>query len=239
MKCKYLCTLFFILLVFSCTKEPQNRVRDFKTVGASACYFLSAGNYPSLTVEISYMPGYGPDAGAINNLHSFLARHLNKPAGINIVLKELPASGETVLTLGEVQSLEKRYRSIYSDESNIAAHILIVDADYDNHNIQAFSYYNTSICIFGKTISDHFSEAGERTYYLLLSTLMQHEFGHLLGLVGWGSPIVMSHQDPANGHHCTNPKCLMYYSINSTMYEGITPSLDADCLADLKANGGK
>jgi hypothetical protein len=51
------------------------------------------------------------------------------------------------------------------------------------------------------------------------------------------------HQDTANGNHCNNPKCLLYWSIETHKgYFSVSnaiPVLDSNCLHDLRANGGK
>lgn len=72
-----------------------------------------------------------------------------------------------------------------------------------------------------------------------MTLLLEHEFGHLLGLVGQGSAEQTPHKDPLNGFHCSNPNCLMYFSIETNPPFNTLPSFDADCIADLKANGGK
>ena len=74
-----------------------------------------------------------------------------------------------------------------------------------------------------------------------MTTLLEHEFGHLLGLVGQGTPMQIDHRDAVNGAHCNNPGCLMFYTIE-TMSAGsnyVSPDFNANCKADLKANGGK
>ncbi|MGI8601296.1 MAG: hypothetical protein ACR2KB_18720 [Chitinophagaceae bacterium] len=74
----------------------------------------------------------------------------------------------------------------------------------------------------------------------LFSTLFQQEFGHLLGLVDQGTPMQQPHKDHENGSHCDNPSCLMYYAVEyPSGPANISPVLDAHCIADLKANGGK
>lgn len=42
------------------------------------------------------------------------------------------------------------------------------------------------------------------------STLI-HEFGHSVGLVNNGLPMVRPHHDAEHGAHCTNPNCVMYF----------------------------
>jgi hypothetical protein len=66
----------------------------------------------------------------------------------------------------------------------------------------------------------------------------------LLGLVNLGSTMQTEHNDEAHDKHCDNENCLMFWKTsNSSMVgemvgSGI-PQLDANCLADLQANGGK
>jgi hypothetical protein len=50
------------------------------------------------------------------------------------------------------------------------------------------------------------------------------------------------HLDPDNGAHCINSHCLMYFDVEKSTIGGnifSIPTLDANCEADLKANGGK
>ena len=68
----------------------------------------------------------------------------------------------------------------------------------------------------------------------------------MLGLVDEGTPLHSDHKDAANGNHCTNTNCLMYYAVmdgrHDAQYTGglaSVPVMDSSCLADLRANGGK
>ena len=73
---------------------------------------------------------------------------------------------------------------------------------------------------------------------------MNHEFVNILGLVNNGTTPQSTHQDTPHGAHCSDDTCLMYYQADtsdmiSNLLGGKIPELDAACLADLKANGGK
>ncbi len=52
-----------------------------------------------------------------------------------------------------------------------------------------------------------------------------------------------NHKDISHGYHCSNPYCLMYYGVENKGFVGLlsnnVPTLDANCIADLKANKGK
>jgi hypothetical protein len=80
---------------------------------------------------------------------------------------------------------------------------------------------------------------------------LNHEFGHLLGLVNLGTPTVNDHEDPNNTHHCDTQGCLMRAELQfgggllSMMTSRVSkgsaavPGLDSECILDLQANGGR
>ncbi len=225
----------------SCKKEVVSGKQDYKILGSSANDFLSSSIYTSLLVEIDYMPGYALDTKSLDNLVTFLSSVINKPGSIRINQNQIAASGMTFLTLEDIVQIEKTNRTVFTAGNTIAVHILMADAIYSSGEILATSYWNTSTCLFGKTIYNNSGSAGQVTRTQLLTTLLKHEFGHLMGLVDQGSPMQTPHRDFTNGAHCINPECLMYYKIETTdagIFNSPIPSLDANCMADLKANGG-
>ncbi len=231
----------FLLLFSACKKEPLIGALDYKTLGTSAHDLLSATDYSSLQIEINYMPGQQLDATSLTGLQSFLITYINKPGGIQITQKQIAASGKVSLLLNEVVSIEKTNRTGYTQNGVMAVHILITDGAFANTNTFATSYWNTSYSLFGKTINNNSGGVGQVTRARLITTLLQHEFGHLLGLVGQGTPMQINHKDAANGAHCNVTNCLMNYSVEtSNIIAGTAiPLLDANCVSDLKANGGK
>jgi hypothetical protein len=230
--------LFSSIFFMACQKESLVSVNEYKTLGASAHDLLSSSIYTSLRIEINYMPGYQPDNTSLSNLKAFLQNYLNKPGGIQIVSNSIASSGKTTLSLSDVVTIEKKNRVEFTAGNTIAVHILIADANYIDPTNLAVSYWNTSFCLFGKAIFLN-SGRGQMSRTNLMSTLLEHEFGHLLGLVGQGSPEQSPHRDGANGFHCSNPNCLMYAAVETNPTSTDIPSFDADCITDLKANGSK
>ena len=94
MKTQVLATALFFLGFISCKKDStftNNAGADDlhnKAVGYSANQLLSAGTYKSIKIEVQYMAGYVPDAGALAHLQNTLAPMINKPGGISIVTRE-------------------------------------------------------------------------------------------------------------------------------------------------------
>jgi hypothetical protein len=233
--------VFFLFVSSACKKESAEGFFDYRTLGASANDLLSSSRYSALQIEIQYMPGYAPDASAVNNLVAFLKTRLNKPNGITIVQKEIGASSLSVASLYNIVSIERTYRQYFTRNDVISVYVLITNGYYSNNNILATSYWNTSFCLFGKSINDNSGQFGQVSRSILMTTLLEHEFGHLMGLVDQGSPMQINHKDASNGAHCNNPDCLMYYDVEAGFSGTLNavPSLDANCLADLKANGGE
>jgi hypothetical protein len=228
-----------ILLLTACQKEPLVSQKDYQTLGTSAHDLLSSSVYTSLHIKVSYMPGYQPDVASLNNLTSFLETYLNKPGGIQIFSHGIPASSKPRLSLTDLVTIEQKNRVEFTAGNTIAVHILITDAGYSDSTDLAISYWNTSFCLFGKAIFSSSGGAGQTSRDNLVTILLEHEFGHLLGLVGQGSPEQSGHRDPANGAHCNNNKCFMSYSVETNTTYNAIPTLDANCIADLKANGSK
>ena len=251
--------LFFIFLALSvvvinvsCTKTENGIITQLpsinsdnnKLVGASAKDFLAASIYTSVKIEIQYMPGYAPDAAAINNLTSFFNNLTNKPSGITVVQTPIQASGKAILSLNDIATIEKNNRTIFSSGSQLGLYFLYTDGGYSDGNVLGLAYRNTSICIIGKTIYDNSGAVGQVSRTKLETTVLQHEIGHIFGLVDLGSTMQINHKDTGHGNHCNNNKCIMYYASETTdalgfLLTGSIPALDDNCSADLRANGGK
>ncbi|HZX59747.1 MAG TPA: hypothetical protein VFE54_13515 [Mucilaginibacter sp.] len=231
----------FLFFSGACKKEQVEGRFDYQTLGSSANDLLSSSRYPSLQIEIQYMPGYATDTSTLNKLTAFLNSRTNKPGGISIIQEEVMASGLSVYSLNNIVSLERANRRLFTRNNVISVHVLITNGYYSNNDVLAISYWNTSFCIFGKSLDDNTGQANEVSRSILLTTLLEHEFGHLMGLVDQGSPMQTDHRDATNGAHCSNPDCLMYYNVEAGFTDALSavPAFDANCIADLRANGGK
>ncbi|MBI3883929.1 MAG: hypothetical protein HY305_06925 [Sphingobacteriales bacterium] len=232
------------LLFFSCNKKdfsahPANNL----SVGASAHDLLSAQQYTAVKIEIQYMAGFAPTATTINNLTNFLNSVINKPGGIEVIQNEV-AAASTTLNLQDIALIEKNNRTVYTSGNQLGLYFLFTNGGYTQSNVLGIAYQNTSMCLFGKTIHDNSGGIGQASRIKLESAVIEHEAGHILGLVDIGTAMQTNHIDPGHANHCNNSNCLMYYASETSdalgfLVTGNIPSLDANCLADLHANGGK
>ncbi len=211
--------------------------------------FLSDKKYEKLVVTIVYEKGYALNAKTISGLQTFLSARLNKPDGIIFNQKEIPDQGKRIITITDIRNIEKQFRFDFSGKSTLTAFVYVSAGDYaesaGNAKVLGIAYGNTSCTLFGKTISSYSGGLAQPSRSMLETTVLDHEFGHLLGLVDNGTNMVDYHRDIYNGHHCDKRNCLMYHAAETSdivanlLEGGDVPALENFCIRDLQFNGGK
>jgi len=212
--------------------------------GQSATEFLADDDFERLVVQVQYMQGYEPTQEGLNNLETFLSNRLNKTSITIMGPEEIPAAGQSSYTASDVRNLEREHRSQFSSENQIAAYFIIMDGEYSDADVLGIAHFNTSMALFRPKFDEVSSGIGSPSKEDVETIVLQHEFGHNLGLVNNGVDMQTNHQDTENGRHCDNDECLMYYAFrNGDLFANIfgrsTPELDENCIADLQAAGGK
>ncbi|MEX2379182.1 MAG: membrane metalloprotease [Vicingaceae bacterium] len=244
---KPILSIFLIFLLNQCKKDDSNSSSK-QSAGKLANAYLSDKSFKSLEIEILYESGTPPEVGTLDSIKSFLSKRLNKSEGINIYFKKIPDQQQSTYQLEEIESIEQTYRSLRNRPSIITASYFYANGNYSGDSDQSktlgIAYGSTSMVIFAKTIRDMSGDLGQASTDIVEQSVMKHEFGHLLGLVNVGTPMVNNHQDTAHGKHCDNDNCLMHWSIESgdfisNLIGSSPPQLDVNCMADLRANGGK
>ena len=236
-----------LILNVGCTNTSSNSATT-SGVGNSAKDLLTATPYTSLVIEIQPVTGYTPTVGAQNALVTFLNNYLRKSGGITVhVDAPIASPGKTSYSLADVQAIEAANRTLRSSGTQAVAYFLFLDgastSDSGSSQILGQAYGATSLVIYQKTIQNLSGSIGQPSRQVLETTVMEHEFGHILGLVNVGTPLQSAHQDSPHGAHCTNTSCLMFWQVDTSdflgnLLGGTVPSLDANCIADLHANGG-
>lgn len=252
-----LLTIGLFLSVASCSKEDGpidnsiavNPNTNKQQTGSSSNDLLSDKKFKSMIVEVVYVAGFEPSSAAINNFVNFLTARTYKPNGINIIKRSIPAPGNSPYTNEEIVVIEDINRTKYNTSDQIAIWAFFADGksskDTDTSVILGTAYRNTSFVIFEQTIQSLSDTPFKPNRSLLETTIITHEFGHILGLTNLGTALQSNHEDAAHPKHCIEKTCLMYWSaetgggISNMVSGGTAPQLDSQCIADLRANGGK
>ncbi len=253
-----------VLLFFACSEDGMDEktiiddsgndvtidtTLNKKNVGDSANDLLSSQEYKDLSFELFYVEGYKPTTTTLDNFETFLAERLNKAGEIKVTLKPIVSPGKSIYSIADIKEIEDEIRTFYNDVGKIAVFGLFIDGEYsentENGSVLGVAYRNTSFVIFEETIQEFSGQPLAPSTSVLETTVINHEFGHLLGLVNAGTPPQSDHQDAEHGRHCTTEDCLMYWTAETgegllnSITGGTVPSLDEQCINDLKDNGGK
>ena len=235
----------------SCTTNESDikSSLDSKEVGVSANGLLASNRFDKLVVNVLFVKEFEPEQETLDSTLSFLGMRLNKPNGIEIVMTEVKSPGLTSYTLNDIRVMEAKNRSGHSEGKTLVVSLFFADKDYagntDNQKVLGIAYANTSLVIFEKTIQALTEQITDPDRVLLERTVVNHEFGHIMGLVNVGSNMQKPHQDEAHGKHCDNEDCLMNWVAETGSFAdkllGLNkvPIFDQNCLDDLRANGGK
>ena len=252
-----LLTLGLFLSVASCSKEDDpidnavavNPNTNKQQTGSSSNDLLSDKKFKSMVIEIVYVAGFEPSSTAINNFVNFLTSRTYKPNGITVIKRSITTPGNSPYTTEEIVNIEDANRKKYNTSDQIAVWAFFADGkssnDTDTSVILGTAFRNTSFVIFEQTIQNLSNSPFEPNRSLLETTVITHEFGHILGLTNLGTALQSNHEDAAHPKHCIEKTCLMYWSsetgggISNMVSSGAAPQLDAQCIADLRANGGK
>lgn len=251
---------FFHLILFlllgckeddTTTPVTDPTAENKKALGVSAEDLLSDDIYKDLTVELIYSPSSKPTDASIQGFRNFLNARINKPGGIFFVETQISNQPGAPFSLDEIRNFEEEFRTQYTEGNSIAVSIFFANGSSSNDtqtNVTlGTAYRNTSIVIYESTLKN-VTNSDPVVLPILEQTVIEHEFGHILGLVNiQNDDIHTAHEDPSASKHCIVEECLMYFEASNFLVSDITrfigrgmvPQLDPLCIADLQAKGGK
>ncbi|WP_452232529.1 membrane metalloprotease [Lacinutrix sp. MEBiC02595] len=256
---KIVFVLSFLLTIVACTTDDSsnsesnnnnnNTSANQQSTGSSSNDLLSDATYTSMKIELVYVDGFEPSQTAINNFVAFLEARTFKPNGILVEKRAIASPGNAPYTNAEIRAVEDANRTAYNTADQIAVWAFFADGESDSNTnngvVLGTAYRNTSFVIYEETLHGFSDSAFEPSRSLLETTVIMHEFGHILGLTNLGADLQSNHEDAEHPKHCDVETCLMYWSaetgdgIANLVSGGSAPQLDAQCIADLQANGGK
>ncbi|MCV6630725.1 MAG: hypothetical protein OIF50_12810 [Flavobacteriaceae bacterium] len=255
----FLCICYTFFWLFSCGKESnqeedqqsnQNGTAHLKAVGDSALDLLSANTFPNIVFDMVYPKDHKPSDQAITEFSEFVLKRTHKQTP-TYKFTEIPSQNQDNYSLQEIVDIEKKYRTAFNTDDTIAVFVFFADAeaeaDFNSNGITlGVAFRNTSMAIYQGKIKS--LTTNQNLIKTLESSTLQHELGHLFGLVNNGAHMIEAHEDKPNGHHCNNGDCLMTAVIEFTTPAKLwsrlsknngVPELDHNCIADLQEIGGR
>jgi len=242
MKRSIIILLISFIAVTACKKEKWTERR------IDPVDFLSGDKYKNLIIQVVAERGYALNDQTNSQLVAFLNARLNKPSGIQIVKKEVDPSGKAYISSADLIEIERKYRTEFSKGSTLTAFVFVTGSEYAENSgdtkVLGIKYGETGLALFGKTINDYSGGFNQPSLTTLQTTVAEHEFGHLLGLVNNGTKMREYHEDGSHIHHCNNENCLMFFAVETSdiiknLLNDRVPELDNKCITDLQYNGGK
>jgi len=225
--------------------QPVDRSANLLSAGDSANDILSNNSFTSMRVEIAYVTGFRPTEEAMDEFLNFLRTHTFKN-DIELVFNELPSPGEETLTIQQIADLEEENRTVYNDGNTLGVYMYFADApsDGDEENEGSFTlgavYRNTSMVIYERTARLIAGSSLVISRADVETATINHEFGHLFGLVNFGTPAVNNHEDSEARGHCNVPGCLMRAQLQFGGSTGrsaqLTAKNEVQSVCNLRAN---
>lgn len=238
--CFPIVSLLFLGLFLACSNDADDngpetpkvvdKIPNRQGTGDSAIDLLSNDTYTNLRIEIGHVRGFRPTQEAMDGFVAYLKQRTFKE-NIELIYNELASPNEENLTLEEIADLEEENRTVYNDGKTLAIYIYFSDApaeeDDEEEGLVTLGavYRNTSMIIHEVTVRKLAGQSSFISDADVESSTLNHEFGHLFGLVNLGITPVNDHEDvqkddmgesilddqgkTSGNSHCNVTGCLM------------------------------
>lgn len=181
--------------------------------------YLSDDIYRKIAIEVDWVTGREPDWNAMHFLIERMYEYCDKEE----IYIDYNASDEILplkdtYTLDDLLSLENEYRDLYKNGDTAVIYFLYLNGRYVDTGgyssvvteVAGLTYGHSSVAIFKDELRDLGNSAWNEDS--LEKTVLLHEFGHIICLVGIGYH--SDQEDPEHPHHSIHKGCVMYYAIN-------------------------
>jgi hypothetical protein len=213
---------------------PPSTVDANVEVGQLAPFYLQAGRSSALVLELSAQDGAAPASGNVSHLQSVLRSVSGKSVSVDGPRRV--DGGARSWTAQDLRNLADGAARTGQSKANGVIRLLFLHGDFNgDKQVLGISVRGDVAAIF----SDQLADAADPLVgpAVLEDAVMEHEVGHLLGLVDlW---LHTGRQDPQHPGHSTNKNSVMYWAVESSLVTdlltgGPPRDFDAADLADLK-----
>ena len=224
--------------LFSADVSPRDYLRDL--------------DYTLWIIEVDYAEGERPPDSALSLLRDRMQSVVRKPDGVEVRMDEVLEREETTWGTDSLRQLRRDHQDEETDGHTVVTHLSFVAGhsgeDDDEGRVLGVAIDHRQVVIFSQTVKSSCTVTSLPPCLYsteeVFGAVVVHEFGHILGLVNNGIPMVSDHQDESHGAHSDNPDSVMYWAVETTdIFQSLTGELpnqfDADDRADLRAAGGR
>lgn len=200
--------------------ENKNQVDDFGPVGSLNHQHLQANPFSKLILEIDYANSTPPDQNAVDTFISTIKQYVNKPGGVAQAGNNSFASQKETYTSKDLLDLAQKYRTNYSAGDTVTLYVLFINGSFaENKNALGVALNSSMFVIF----KDKINQATTALVFAseIERAVLNHELGHLLGLVNINYQSSMDHEDANNPHHSNNRESVMFWAIEDVSVANI------------------
>ncbi len=204
--------------------------------------YIAGDDYTRWVIEIDYVEGHRPSSEATNLLAQRMRELVSKDA-VSVQVDDAIPGGRDTWNDAAIQSLSAQHQDQDHGGDTVVTHVLYLDGSYSRGNVLGIAYGDKElVAMFDETI-----EGAANLFFSATQierAVLVHEFGHVIGLVNSGTPMVQNHEDPDHRGHSDNQDSVMYWAVETTditqiFTGGIPTEFDADDKADVCAAGGR
>lgn len=192
--------------------ENKNQPNDFGAVGSLNHQYLQAKTFSRLIVEIDYIDSVPPNQNSTNTFVSTIRQKVDKPEGIVFSGENSIKAQKNNYSVQDLLDIAKTHRSNYSQGNSISLYVLYVNGELaENPNALGIALNSSMFVIF----KDKISKATTALVFEpeIEKAVLNHELGHLWGLVNINYQSSIDHEDKEYPHHSNNKESVMYWAV--------------------------
>lgn len=202
---------------------------DFYTSFEYAQMYLNDDRYEELVIEYNYVQGFPPSDFAREKLQSTIEEICHKDRVVEVKGEMIPQHpGRKRYDRDRIEGMLDEYRDYERGSGSMVLYILYLDGEWnDKPNVLGLSLGRQNIVIFKQTIISVSQRSPNLDIEVVEASVLIHEFGHILGLVGIGYD--SGHENEDHKHHCdeSEGRCVMSYTVEIRVgQESEPPPLD-------------
>ncbi len=203
-------TVIAVLVTAASLPGYLREVGNLHTSFEYAQMYLDDEPYSELIIEYDYVAGHAPSPMAMELLEERVYQYTDKDM-VTSIINDVIRYEDTreIYREEDVFLLSNDYKDNQRGGDTMVMHVLYLDGEWKEDNVLGLSYGGDRVVIFVETIFKVAQRSQDAQALEIESSVLVHEFGHHLALVGIGHE--SDHEDVEYPHHCDESagKCVM------------------------------